>query len=153
MTNKGSLNLIYWTALIFIGVLLFCAFLVIKIKFTTKNNISIVGIRNNQRVNIESIPSSAIELLKTYSGYTAFYQQNDGWIMGKRPPRVGEVCKNFIFNNYTVYPNGTVILSSNYPLDFDYKIRTIKEINSFMERGNLMAHYYEVTFEAVEKNQ
>lgn len=100
---------------------------------------------NNQAI------SPNVEMSKNYNGYADFYKKDGGWFMGKRPPKIGEICKHFIYNNYTVFPSGMVILSGNYPLDFSYKISSIKEINSFMQDDGLLVHYYEVTFECVEK--
>lgn len=95
--------------------------------------------------------SPAVELLKVYGGYTDFYEKNGGWFMGKRPPKIGEICEHFIYSDYIVFPSGKVIVAGNYPLNFSYKIRSIKEINSFMQDGGFMRHYYEVTFECVAK--
>lgn len=101
-------------------------------------------------LNSNNSESLVVEVSKVYKGYTDFYEKNGAWFMKKSPPSVGEVCKHFIYNDYNVFPSGTVILSANYPLEFSYKIRSIKEINSFLQNDGLFAHYYEITFKCIE---
>ncbi|PIQ91125.1 MAG: hypothetical protein COV71_00880 [Candidatus Omnitrophica bacterium CG11_big_fil_rev_8_21_14_0_20_41_12] len=111
-----------------------------------------IAIKERIMSNRNNIVSPTVELAKTYSGYTDFYEKDGNWFMEEKPPSVGEILKkHFIYSNYTGYPSGMVILSGNYPLEFDYRIISIKEINSFLQNDGLMTHYYEVTFECEEK--
>ncbi|MFA6358367.1 MAG: hypothetical protein WCY09_06890 [Candidatus Omnitrophota bacterium] len=119
--------------------------LVCDSNFVKKKN-KITGILNDLSI-------STVDLFKTYSGYTSFYKKDNDWFMGKNPPSVGEICEYVIYSKYTTFPSGFVMLSSNYPLNFIYKIKSIEEINSFFDDYGFDAHYYEVTFEPIERKE
>lgn len=92
------------------------------------------------------LPLPEVEFFKIYTGYIDCYQKDDVWL--NSPPAIGEKVKNYlIYSKYAVYPNGSVMLTEQYPLDKEYKISSLKEINSFPERDDCTVHYYEITFE------
>lgn len=87
-----------------------------------------------------------VEISKSYTGYIDCYEKDNTWVYP--PPAIGEKVKNYlIYSKYTIYPNGSVMLTEQYPLDKEYRVSSLKEIISFPERGNCVVHYYEVKFE------
>lgn len=114
------------------------------------NKTGFLAMKEKIMKNMNNADLPTVELGKTYSGYTNFYEKDGNWLMSKYPPAPGEICGDFIFSNYIGYPSGLVLLSGYYPLDFTYKINSIKEINSFLQNDGLTVHYFEVTFECLE---
>lgn len=117
------------------------------------NKTGFLAMKEKIMKNMNNADLPTVELGKTYIGYTDFYEKDGNWFMGKIPPAPGEICRHFIYSNYTGYPSGLVLLSGYYPLDFAYKINSIKEINSFLQSDGLTVHYFEVTFECTENRE
>ena len=91
-----------------------------------------------------------LEIGKVYVGYIDCYKKDDKWLPNAEGPLVGQISKQLIYASYFMLPNGTTMLSPNYPIGMEYKIIKFKEFNTFVDEYGLEVHYYKVLFEPVK---
>jgi hypothetical protein len=113
-----------------------------------------VGIAKQQIMSgsMRSEPEPEVLFNHIYTGYINCYKKYDAWLKDADPPAIGEIRKLVIFSRCQIFPSGKVILSHNYSWDLEYRIVSLKEINSFVDTQGLDTHYYKVRFEAVVKS-
>lgn len=98
----------------------------------------------------DSILTSDIEFSKEYIGYVICGEVNGQWLKGYEPPLLNQEKNYTIYVKYRKGPGNVGMLVNNYPENYKYKIKAMREVDSFVDKWGVTAHFFEVTFERVK---
>jgi hypothetical protein len=92
-----------------------------------------------------------IKFGNTYTGYIECRKKDGIWLNGEEPPIIGGIIKQPMYAEYLFFPRGKAVLSKIYPSNFDYKIKTFKNVLSFADQNKNETFCYEIKFVPVPK--
>lgn len=98
----------------------------------------------------DSILTSDIEFSKEYIGYVLCGEVNGQWLEGYESPILNQEKNYTIYVKYMKGPGNVGMLANNYPENYKYKIKSMREVDSFVDKWGVTAHFFEVTFERVK---